>query len=94
MNEKVAKVAKVSNDVIKNFICECCDYKSYKKSDYHKHLTTPKHKKNSILNTNEQETLQPIIFMCKKCNKTYKGRNGLWYHEQKCGINKKHEEVN
>ena len=24
--------------------------------------------------------------MCKKCDKTYKGRNGLWYHEQKCGI--------
>jgi len=85
MNEKVAKVAK---DVIKNFICECCQYKCYKKSDYEKHLTTPKHKKKSSLNTIEQETLTPILFMCKNCNKTYKGRNGLWYHEQKCGIYK------
>jgi len=85
MNEKVAKVAK---DVIKNFMCEYCEYKCYKKSDYEKHLTTSKHKKKSSLNTIEQETLTPILFMCKNCNKTYKGRNGLWYHEQKCGMYK------
>jgi len=85
MNEKVAKIAK---DVVKNFICEYCQYKCYKKSDYDKHLTTSKHKKKSSLNKNEQETLTPILFMCKNCNKTYKGRNGLWYHEQKCGMYK------
>ena len=34
----------------------------------------------------EQEKAQTYSFTCKKCDKTYKGRNGLLYHEQKCGI--------
>jgi hypothetical protein len=85
MNEKVAKIAK---DEINNYVCDCCHYICYKKSDYTKHLNTTKHKKKINLNTNEQKTLIPILFICKICNKSYKGRNGLWYHEQKCGINK------
>jgi hypothetical protein len=85
MNEKVAKISK---NVLNDYVCECCDYKCYKKSDYTKHLNTAKHKKKIILNINEQETLNPILFTCKNCNKSYKGRNGLWYHEQKCGITK------
>jgi len=24
------------------------------------------------------------VFVCKKCNKEYKARNSLWYHENKC----------
>jgi uncharacterized protein YxeA len=83
MNEKVAKISK---NVLNNYVCECCDYICYKKSDYTKHLNTAKHKKKISLNTNEPETLIQILFMCKNCNKSYKGRNGLWYHEQKCGI--------
>jgi phage FluMu protein Com len=46
---------------------------------------TLKHKKMSNLNILEQnvaENLQP--FICKKCNKSYKARNSLWYHEKKC----------
>jgi hypothetical protein len=27
------------------------------------------------------------MFVCKKCNKNYKARNSLWYHEKKCNIN-------
>jgi hypothetical protein len=34
------------------------------------------------------ETASPenvhVIFTCKKCNKEYKARNSLWYHEKKC----------
>jgi hypothetical protein len=30
----------------------------------------------------EQEN--PSIFACKNCNKIYKARNSLWYHERKC----------
>ena len=85
MNEKVAKISKKE---LNTYVCEYCDYICCKKSDYTKHLNTAKHKKKIILNTNEQETLNPPLFMCKNCNKSYKGRNGLWYHEQKCGITK------
>ena len=88
MNEKVAKVAKVAKKELNNYVCDWCDYICCKKSDYMKHLNTAKHKKKITLNTNEQETLIPQLFMCKNCNKSYKGRNGLWYHEQKCGITK------
>ena len=77
-----------SPKLAEKFMCNICDYGCRKESDYKKHLSTKKHKKNSSLNANEQETLTSILFMCKKCNKTYKGRNGLWYHEQKCGIYK------
>jgi len=24
------------------------------------------------------------VFVCSKCNKEYKARNSLWYHEKKC----------
>ena len=40
------------NTVLKNsqiYFCECCDYKSFRKSDYKKHLTSKKHKEKSCL---------------------------------------------
>ena len=37
-DKKVAKVAK-------EYICECCDYKCFRKNDFNKHLSTAKHKK-------------------------------------------------
>ena len=41
--------------------------------------------KNTNLNVIEQKN---ETYSCKNCNKIYKGRNGLWYHEQKCTLNK------
>ena len=31
------------------FVCENCDYKSSKKSDFNRHLLTPKHKNTTFL---------------------------------------------
>lgn len=78
MNEKISEKSP-------KFICQSCDYKCSKQSEYSKHLITRKHVKNSNLNEYEQKNIQ--IYSCKVCNKTYKGRNGLWYHEQKCVSN-------
>jgi hypothetical protein len=36
------------------------------------------------LNNLEQEYAQTDKFICKICYKSYKARNSLWYHEQKC----------
>ena len=67
------------------YICENCDFKCSKKSNYDIHLTTLKHKNRTKLNN-----LEPFCdykskeFLCKYCEKSYKARNSLWYHEQKC----------
>ena len=65
-----------------NFVCEKCDYITSRKSQYNRHLGTPKHKNNTILNDPEQ--LSSKQFICNNCNKCYKARNGLWYHQQTC----------
>jgi hypothetical protein len=81
MNESLAKTSQKSP---KKFICEKCNYECCKNSDYDKHLNTYKHKKKTEMNAIEPEKSQATLFTCAKCSKTYKGRNGLWYHEQKC----------
>jgi len=64
------------------FICENCDYNTSKKSSYDKHTATLKH----INRTQIEQKSCSLGFVCKKCNKMYKARNSLWYHEQKCNV--------
>ena len=70
---------------IPKFCCEFCDIKTDNKKDFNKHLLTAKHKKNENL-TNIEHIFpkNPIMHNCTKCNKIYKSRVGLWYHEKKC----------
>ncbi len=68
--------------------CILCNYKCCKKSDFNKHLLTRKHINRTKLNLLEQNLSQNIKeYICKKCNKCYKARNSLWYHQQKCSQN-------
>jgi hypothetical protein len=73
-----------SPKVANTFHCESCDYSCRKQSDYTKHLNTSKHKNRTILNDLEQKISDNRQYMCKYCNKSYKVRNSLWYHEKKC----------
>jgi hypothetical protein len=66
---------------IKIFFCENCDFKCCKKGDYNRHLSTAKHQNLTNFNKKHQKTSNHI---CDNCNKTYKSRVGLWYHEKKC----------
>jgi hypothetical protein len=66
------------------FFCQICDYKTCKKHQHDKHLLSSKHKSRTISNEKLPKTSKQ--FICKICEKTYKSRNGLWYHEQKCQI--------
>jgi hypothetical protein len=59
--------------------CEQCDVTCFKLSKWDRHILTDKHLQN-IKRPEKRQT----IFACKKCNKTYKSRNGLCYHESKC----------
>ena len=67
-------------------VCEPCDFRCCKQSNYDKHLTTRKHKNTTILNNIESENavIENKMFTCKICQKTYKARNSLWYHEKQC----------
>ena len=72
----------------KTFCCENCDYITSSCKDYNKHLLTSKH----LNRTNLEQKIPkipkiPKNFSCKFCNKYYKARNSLWYHEQKCCFN-------
>ena len=69
---------------IKKYICKECCIETNNKKDYNKHLLTSKHKDRTIRNSLEQEIPNKIIYKCNNCNKIYKARNSLWYHEQKC----------
>ena len=62
------------------FICEKCDFKCCKKSNYEKHLSTRKHKSLTCLTEKEQKMLHHI---CSGCGKEYKSREGIWYHKKK-----------
>ena len=59
------------------FSCEKCNYNTIHNNDYKKHLLSKKH--------NNQETNEGK-YECKKCNKKYKGNQGLWYHKKICQI--------
>jgi hypothetical protein len=74
MNKKSAKI----------FECEHCDFKCSKQSNYNRHLLTGKHMFKAKLNNIEQISCHNSNLQCDTCGKEYKGRNGLWYHKQKC----------
>ena len=75
------------------FRCNCCHYECSKKSDYEKHLLTSKHKTRTNSGILEQKVAENRRnFICKTCNKIYKARNSLWYHEKSCKeLNKKEQ---
>ena len=71
-----------SPQIPKQYCCAFCHIETNNKKDFNKHLLTPKH-----LNRTNVEPINPTIYTCKICNKNYKARNSLWYHEQKCIYN-------
>jgi hypothetical protein len=60
-----------------NFFVSFCYIKTDNKKYFNKHLLTSKDKKNE--NLTNIERISPITHSCKKCNKIYKSRVGLWY---------------
>jgi len=76
--EKLIKIPQVYN-------CIYCNYITSSFKDYNKHLSTNKHINRTNLNNLEQLNPEnPKEYNCNKCNKSYKARNSLWYHQQKC----------
>ena len=69
------------------FYCNICDFKCCKNVDWERHILTRKHTNRTMSNNLEHEITPNFthnVFVCRKCNKEYKARNSLWYHEKKC----------
>jgi hypothetical protein len=66
-NKKVEKI----------FYCKKCDYKTFIKFNYNKHIQTKKHLDNKKVEKVEN-------YNCKDCNKTYMYYSGLLKHQKKC----------
>jgi hypothetical protein len=66
------------------FTCNKCDYTTSYKSNYKKHISTPKH----IIATNSIISQQKVSeSICKTCGKNYLNRTGLWRHKKKAQCN-------
>ena len=78
MTEKSPKSPKIA----KIFCCEICDYICNKQSDYNKHCSTRKHK--MMTNDDPNKNNREPTHICRHCNKTYKTKQSLWVHKQKC----------
>ncbi len=72
------KKIKINN--IKKYSCKDCNYNTNKKSDYTRHQTSQRHKRNS-----------QIIYTCEKCEKEYTVRSSYYAHRKKCIIIQKEE---
>ena len=68
------------------FECKLCDFKCSKKSDYGRHLLTPKHQNaNEMLtNANNFTPKSAEIFVCDNCSKNFKHMSSLSRHKKFC----------
>ena len=62
------------------FICELCDFRCCKQSNFNSHINTPKHKK--IQNDTKNSLNNADNYYCE-CGKKYKYHSGLWRHKTK-----------
>ena len=87
----------LSQKVADFFVCNFCNYKTSKKSDFNKHLLTAKHKNNengNILETKKSQKSQAYLIhdlSCNICYKIFSSRSGLYKHKLKC--KKKNEKI-
>ena len=72
----------------KYFICEICNFKCSKISNYNIHILTRKHK---ILQNTTDENAKNAEYICD-CNKVYKHHSSLWNHKKKCNFIKEEKE--
>jgi hypothetical protein len=68
------------------YLCEVCDYSTYNKFDFDKHINTIKHTNNvsAMSAISKSQKSQKNKFICLCCNKEYKDNSGLWRHKKKC----------
>ena len=70
------------------FICELCDFKCSKKSNFNKHLSTRKHLRliSPVEKNAENADIFEMIHECPKCDKKYKHLSSLSKHKKLCKV--------
>ena len=71
-----------SHKIANKYQCKICDYETCNSADYTRHVRTRKHQNRTVSTNFTQKNAEQ--FICNTCNKCYKARNSLWYHQQKC----------
>ena len=89
-NKKMPKNAKT-------FVCEFCDFKCCKYSNYLSHINTAKHKKaendNKMVNNDKILNPKNAEYICK-CGNKYKYMSGLSRHKKTCDFINNHNNSN
>jgi hypothetical protein len=65
------------------FVCDVCDFKCCKISNYNTHILTNKHK--MLTNVDKENDIKVFKFKCE-CGKEYNHRQSLSIHKKKCNI--------
>ena len=66
------------------FVCNICDFKCCKKSNYETHVKTKKHSYRLAGNAMDKTTKQNFKECVCECGKTYSSNSGLWKHRKNC----------
>jgi hypothetical protein len=73
------------------YMCEDCDFKCSKQSNYNNHLMTAKHKQATKEATNGNKWQQSENYLCE-CGRAYLHRASLYKHKKKCKENAENAE--
>jgi hypothetical protein len=84
---------KKSPKISKHFICDLCDFKTSKQSEWNIHISRRKHIFNADNDKNDKKNLQKspklsTLFTCSNCGKNYIYQSGLSRHKNICDSNK------
>ena len=66
------------------YTCTTCDYTTSRKSSMDAHNHSKRHTLNTLNNVHINVIGNSAKYQCKNCDKIYKNRNGLWYHNKSC----------
>jgi len=68
----------------KKFHCEICNFRTFNKKDFKRHIETIKHNFNINQQKSTVFTQNYPKHCCINCGKIYKDNSGLWRHKKKC----------
>ena len=77
-------LTKKSEKICKKYSCEICNYITSDKRDFNKHNITAKH--ILLTRSEKSEEIKSGAYICSKCGKEYKSKQGLWSHTKICNI--------
>jgi len=73
-------------------VCGRCNYKTCKKSQYDRHLSTDKHTFRTIETTMEQKSSESSTSKQCICGICFNSRTTLWRHKKKCKFEESSDE--